>query len=39
MTFWQITLELLHGFGLTCLLFVLTLVFAMPLGLGLPSAP
>ena len=35
MTFWQITLELLHGFGLTCLLFVLTLVFAMPLGLGL----
>ena len=35
MTFWQITLELLHGFGLTCLLFVLTLLLALPLGLGL----
>ena len=35
MTFWQITLDLLHGFGLTCLLFLLTLIFALPLGLGL----
>lgn len=35
MTFWQITLELFHGFGLTCLLFVLTLLLALPLGLGL----
>ncbi len=31
MTFWQITLELLHGFGLTCLLFLLTLLLALPL--------
>ena len=35
MNFWQITLDLLHGFGLTCLLFLLTLIFALPLGLGL----
>ena len=35
MTFWQITLDLLHRFGLTCLLFLLTLIFALPLGLGL----
>lgn len=35
MTFWQITLDLLHGFGLTCLLFLLTLILALPLGLGL----
>ena len=35
MNFWQITLELLGGFGLTCLLFFLTLLFAIPLGLGL----
>lgn len=35
MTFWQITLDLLHGFGLTCLLFILTLILALPLGLGL----
>lgn len=35
MSFWQITLELLSGFGLTCLLFLLTLVLAIPLGLGL----
>jgi polar amino acid transport system permease protein len=33
MNFWQITLELLGGFGLTCLLFFLTLLFAIPLGL------
>ena len=35
MTFWNITLELLHGFGLTSLLFLLTLVFSIPLGLSL----
>ena len=33
MDFLQITLELLGGFGLTCLLFFLTLLFAIPLGL------
>lgn len=33
MNFWQITLDLLGGFGLTCLLFFLTLLFAIPLGL------
>ncbi len=32
-TFLQVTLELLSGFGVTCLLFILTLVFALPLGL------
>lgn len=31
--FWQITLDLLEGFGNTCLLFFLTLVLALPLGL------
>lgn len=31
--FWQITLDLLEGFGNTCLLFILTLVLALPLGL------
>ena len=35
MNFLQITLDLLGGFGLTCLLFFLTLLFAVPLGLGL----
>ncbi len=35
MTFWQITLELLSSFGLTCLLFLLTLLLAIPLGLAL----
>ena len=34
MNFWQITMELLGGFGLTCLLFLLTLILAIPLGLG-----
>jgi len=29
----NVTLTLLSGFGLTCLLFILTLVFALPLGL------
>jgi His/Glu/Gln/Arg/opine family amino acid ABC transporter permease subunit len=33
MNFLEITLDLLSGFGLTCLLFVLTLLFAIPLGL------
>lgn len=33
MDFWSITQELLQGFGITCLLFVMTLVFAIPLGL------
>ena len=30
---WEVTLTLLHGFGTTCLIFFLTLVFALPLGL------
>lgn len=33
MSFWQITQMLLEGFGQTLLLFALTLVFALPLGL------
>lgn len=33
MSFLEITLNLLEGFGTTCLLFFLTLVFAIPLGL------
>ena len=33
MNFWQVTLFLLDGFKLSCLLFILTLVFALPLGL------
>ncbi len=33
MTFIDITLELLEGFGTTCLLFLLTLVISLPLGL------
>lgn len=33
MTFWQVTLFLLDGFKLSCLLFALTLLFALPLGL------
>ena len=33
MTFWQITLSLLEGFGTTCAIFALTLVLALPLGL------
>jgi polar amino acid transport system permease protein len=32
-TFQSVTLNLLDGFGTTCLIFILTLVFAMPLGL------
>lgn len=33
MSFTSVTMELLNGFGMTCLLFVLTLAFALPLGL------
>lgn len=33
MSFWNITLSLFEGFGTTCLLFLLTLVFSLPLGL------
>ena len=33
MSFWSITLKLLEGFEYTLLLFVLTLLFALPLGL------
>ena len=32
-SFLDVTLRLLDGFGLTCLIFALTLVFALPLGL------
>ncbi len=38
MTFWQVTLYLLNGFGLTLLLFLLTLIFALPLGLAISFA-
>ena len=33
MDFWSVTLSLLEGFGTSCLLFLLTLVFSLPLGL------
>ncbi len=33
MNLWDISLKLLDGFGYTCLLFILTLVFSLPLGL------
>ena len=33
MSFLDITLELLEGFGISCMLFALTLLFAIPLGL------
>ena len=33
MTFWQVTLNLLEGFTMTCSIFALTLVLALPLGL------
>ena len=33
MDFWSITLQLFEGFGTTCLLFALTLVLSLPLGL------
>ena len=31
--FLEVTLDLLQGFGTTCLIFILTLVLALPLGL------
>lgn len=31
--FWKVTLSLLEGFGVTCEIFALTLLFALPLGL------
>ena len=33
MSFWQVTQMLLEGFGQTLLLFALTLLLALPLGL------
>ncbi len=33
MNFWDISVKLLDGFGITCLLFILTLAFSLPLGL------
>ena len=33
MAFWSVTAKLFEGFGVTCLLFLLTLVFSLPLGL------
>lgn len=33
MNFWDVTLQLAQGFALTCELFILTLIFALPLGL------
>lgn len=33
MSFWEVTLKLLQGLEQTCLIFVLTLVLALPLGL------
>ena len=38
MSFWDITLELLSGFGFTLALFILTLIFAIPLGLAISFA-
>jgi polar amino acid transport system permease protein len=32
-SFLEVTLKLLEGFGLTCIIFAVTLVFALPLGL------
>ena len=33
MNFWSVTTTLMEGFGTTCLLFLLTLVFSLPFGL------
>jgi len=33
MTFMQVTLQLFEGFKITCLIFIITLVFSLPLGL------
>ena len=35
MEFLTVTQSLLEGFGITCLLFILTLIFALPLGLAI----
>ncbi len=35
MSFIDVTLLLLEGFGVTCLLFILTLIFSLPLGLAI----
>ena len=34
-SFWEVTLDLLKGFGTTCSIFGLTLVLALPLGLAI----
>ena len=36
--FWEVTLNLLSGFGINCLIFILTLALALPLGLVLAFA-
>jgi polar amino acid transport system permease protein len=33
MSFWEVTVRLLQGFQVTCLIFALTLLFSLPLGL------
>ena len=33
MSFWEVTVRLLQGFRVTCLIFTLTLLFSLPLGL------
>ena len=33
MNFWSVTQSLLQGFGVTCIIFAITLVFSLPLGL------
>ena len=33
MDFWSVTQSLLQGFGVTCIIFIITLIFALPLGL------
>jgi len=35
MSFWQITIDLMKGLGVTSLLFLMTLIISIPLGLGL----
>jgi len=35
MTFWDVTEKLLAGFGVTCVIFLVTLVAALPLGLAI----
>ena len=35
MNFWQITIDLMKGLGVTSLLFLMTLIISIPLGLGL----